>query len=609
MPFETNAGRQNGYYGKYQYDSNTKQYQFHSLGREILLDGMTENLETKNTTWTLSFEFNGTKKTADVPRKGIADSKVFLANLADIGADVTPKNFPLILDTLRQQQEQIELQRGVKRTYERLGWISLKDYDNAGHPVWKHCYRGSKLIGGNMIQATYSGPHMVKPSGNFGVWKQGVTAEVIGHTPLELILLAGLSAVVNGLIAPQTTGENPIFHINGISGSGKTTGLELAVSVSGAPFQGSFRERTSLLTSWGATGNALIKRCEGNRGAVVALNEIGKCQIPDMTMTVYNMSEGTDKERLTTDLNARRSETFFTVFVSTGEISLLERCKSKAEGLTIRVLEITDALTGDAAHADRIKVFCRNNYGHAAPMLAQYIIDNGGLDYVLPIYQRYCQELVDKFPKSRTQKRFIEKFPALLLTTAELASAALGISFDTAGILDYLVQYAKAHSGQDNSRDSYAVIIEECRKNINCFYKPSGEAPRGMAFGKVSYPKKVLENGQIIAEEYAVRKSYVDSILSNNGFQNKRTCVNTWKQQGVLDCDGDRPTRSRKIVPGGKSEDVYVFRVYADPSDNVSDDVVSDSPELQIVPKKKPATVEYLLADDDEEGEGNGSIA
>lgn len=542
---------------------------FHPLGKEVLLESMTENLETKNTTWTLSFQFNGEKKTTDVPHKDIADSKVFLADLAGVGADVTPKNFSIILDTLRQQQEQIELQRGVKRDYEYLGWIELKDRDSTGQPVRTYCYRGNKLIGGNTIQAAYSGPHMVKPSGRFNVWKQGVTDEVIGHTPLELILLAGLSALVNGLIAPQTTGENPIFHINGISGSGKTTGLELAVSVSGAPFQGSFSKQTSLLTSWGATGNALIKRCEGNRGAVVAVNEIGKCQVSDMTMTVYNMSGGTDKERLTASLKATRSEIFFTTFVTTGEISLLERCKSKAEGLTIRVLEITDPLTDDAAHANRIKAFCRNNYGYAAPMLAQHIINNGGLDYVLPIYHRYCQELVDKFPESRTRERFIEKFPALILTTAELASTALGISFDTAGILDYLVQYAKAHSGQDSSRDSYAVVIEECRKNISCFYEPDGEAPRVKAYGKVAYPKKVLENGKIIVEEYAVRKSYVDSILSNNGFQNRRTCVNTWKQQGVLDCDGDRPTRSRKIVPGGKSEDVYVFRVYADPSDDV----------------------------------------
>ncbi len=144
-----------------------------------------------------------------------------------------------------------------------------------------------------------------------------------------------------------------------------------------------------------------------------------------------------------------------------------------------------------------------------------------------------------------------------------------------------------------------------CRNNLNCFYGPHGEAPRGKAYGKVSYPKKIAENGKIIAEEYAVRKSYVESILAEKRFPNKRTCIKEWKQEGVLDCDGDRPTRSRKIVPEGKSEDVYVFRVYADPQEAIGNDTASDSPKLQLLSQRKTTTLNYLLSDDDgDNGEG-----
>lgn len=555
MSFETNAGRQKGYYGKYLYDHQTQQDVFHALGREILLDRVTENIENGSITWTLSFEFEGRRKSIDVPRQFIADNKKFIDELARAGADVPPKHFHTVLDTLRLQQEDIEANCLVDRTYEHLGWIKLRDYDSNGNPVWRYCYRGQTLIGNNTTKASYSGPYMVRPTGSFPVWKQGVINEVIGHTLLEIVLLAGLSAVVNGLIAPETTRENLIIHINGLSGTGKTTGCELAVSVSSAPFQGASKERLSLLCSWGATANAVIRRCEGNRGAVIAFNEIGKFREADMSPVVYNLSEGTDKERLNTDLNAKRTEVYFTTFISTGVMSMQAKCKTKAEGLSVRVMEITDPLTDDAAHANRIKTFCRTNYGHAAPMLAQHIIDNGGLDYVLPIYNRWRQDIVDKFPDSHFRDRFVEKFPALILTTAELATMALGISFDAENILDYFVKYAEKQH-RDNSRSSYIVLIEEFRKNINCFYTPQGDAPRVKAYGKVSYPNKLMGDGRTLAEEYAVRRSYVEQVLADNGFQNKQTCIKEWKRDGVLDHDDGRNTRSRRIVPNTKkSED------------------------------------------------------
>jgi len=327
-----------------------------------------------------------------------------------------------------------------------------------------------------------------------------------------------------------------------------------------------------------------------------------------MTQIVYHLSEGTDKERLKKDLDDECSEAYFTTFISTGEVSLLESCKSKAEGLSIRVMEITDPLTDTAAQADRIKKFCRFNFGHAVPKLVQHIIDSGGLNYVLPIYQGYCQDLVDKFPESRFRQRFIEKFPALIMTTAEIATAALDIPFDMDGVLDYFIKYASEHYSKDGKLDSYKVIIEECRKNINSFYQPQHELPRGKIYGKVTYPKKPAGNGRLIAEEYAVRPSYVDSILAENNFQNKRTCIQAWKREGVLDCDSDRPTRSRKLVPQGKSEDVYVFRVYADHDEVDNTDDGSDAPKFQLV-RKRSATLNHLLDDDDGEDTDHGGIA
>lgn len=603
MPFETSADRENGYYGKTTYDAKQGSV-FHPLGREILLDRMAENIENKSVTWTLSFEFEGAPKTIEISRRDIADSRLLIAELSAVGADVHPKNFNVILDTLRQQQEQIENNYAVVRTYEHLGWIRLKDYDNAGQPIRKYCYRGSRLIGNSIIQATYTGQYMVRPAGSFHIWRQGVIDDVIGHTPLEIVLLAGLSALVNGLIAPWTTSENPIIHVCGTSGTGKTTGAELAVSTVCAPFAGASNGKKSLLSSWGATENALLRRCEGNRGAVIVLNEVGEFLGSDMTRIVYNLSEGTDKERLSTNLKASRTETYFTTFISTGEMLLLGRCKTKAEGLWIRVVEITEPLTDDSAHANRIKALCHSNFGHAAPMLAQYIINKGGLDYVLPIYRRYCQDLVDKFPENHFRDRFIGKFPALFLTTAEIATVALQIPFDVAHVLDYFIKYAQAHSDStDTPLDSYSAILHECRENLNCFYRDAEAEPRGKTWGKVTYPKNKWVDGRYVVEEYSVRPPVIERILSDHGFRNLKSCVQKWMADGVLDYeDSSHPYRKRKIVRNGTQERVYVFRVFADPNtiEDTNSDVEPKPPKVQLFRSKQASQMAVLLADEED---------
>ena len=77
----------------------------------------------------------------------------------------------------------------------------------------------------------------------------------------------------------------------------------------------------------------------GNRGVVTVLNELGKSLTKNMTRLIFDLSEGSDKKRLNTDLKARISKGYSTTFISTGESSLLEKCDTKLEGLAVRVME------------------------------------------------------------------------------------------------------------------------------------------------------------------------------------------------------------------------------------------------------------------------------
>lgn len=529
MAIHTNADIDNGFYGKWIADKKNKTTSFVPLGKAVTVDEIIEHLESQQTQLKLSFEHRDlSTKRVVVDRKELGDNSI-IVTLAGVGADVTKKNADVFVDSLRLQEEEIEASgQGLTRVYDRLGWINLPSYDASGKANGSSLhYRAHKMLGG--YTARYDGDYKVSPMGSFQEWKDMIETDVCGHQMLELVLLVALSAVVNGLIAPATTGENPIFHICYGSGKGKSTAGYLAVSTAGQPFEGEQRglnkdgtayKRVSLYQSWGATENATVTSVAGNRGAVVVLNEIGKFKGNDMTRIVYDLSEGSDKKRLNSAMKAFQSENYHTSFISLGEVSLLEKCK-KTGGLGIRVVEIEKPLTDSADHSRRIKEACRTNNGHAAPMMATHIIKQGGLDYVLPIYKGYCASLEQEAPASNGKDRFIEKFAALMMTTAEIATDALDISFDKGGLLDFFANYEK-EKGKDRNiaKASFDYLIEDFRVHRSCFYSNRDSfTPAVKAWGKVSYLNKTVDDGRVMVEEYAVRPETLLSLHQGHGSQ------------------------------------------------------------------------------------------
>lgn len=598
-------GNEYGYWTKPTKDNEST---FIPLGKAVIIQRITENLETNEVRLELAMEYMGNPKTITVSREELSDNRL-IQSLTKIGANVTRHRFDYLVESIIRQEIELEDDGYVPRkVFSHLGWIHMPVRNDEGQVVGSQlCYRANRLVGG--YKAKYDGPYSVTPMGSYDEWKNMVVHHILGHTTMELVLLASLSAIVNGLISPLTTGESPIFHLCGPSGCGKTTALHAACSVFGLPYDGENRQANkhgevivnrSVYGSWGATENATTVQCCGNMGAAIILNELGKFDGKDMTNIVYNLSEGTDKTRLDKTMQTYTSEGYATSILSSGEISLLDRCKSKATGLQVRVMEISDPLTASAEQARKIKETCRNHNGWAASMLAQYIIDNGGANMVLPIYRRYCQSLLNTLPNNSTAARFIEKFPALIMTTAELASKALDIPFNTAAILQY---FADRETIVGNSRnvlaDSYRIMIEACRTYKTCFYRKGENDPTIKSHGRITMPNKELPTGQVIIEEYQIRRDFVEEVLDKKGFKNFKACYAEWRAMGVLDHDSDRFTRSKKIDPASdKYEDVFVLRVFGTAIQSAK-----TQPKSKLVQKPSPQLASLLNADDEKGGE------
>lgn len=545
-----------GWYGKVSYDKDGNETGFRRKGRAAIIKRILSSIENKEVYLDLEYKYLGKLRHYVFARKNIVDKRL-VSDIAGNGVDVTSTSFNTFVDSLRFQESFI---KGETKSFEKLGWIQIPS--NKQNSQW--CYRCSELIGDEGI---YLGSVALAPQGTLDGWKKMLKKEVLGNTGLELAVLAGLSAVVVGYIGVKATCDNPIIHLNLPSGRGKSTTCSLVCSVSGEMFEGErtvsdeygdAKSQISIYGSWGATEKATISTNSGNRGVVVILNELGKFMGKDMTSIIFNLSEGSDIKRLRKDLACNVSDGYNTVFVSCGEMSLVSRCKSKLDGIRIRVMEIQEALTKDAAHARRIKQACQENNGHAAPVLAKYIIDNYTPDDVLQHYKKVLDSLIGKAPK-HIPDRFIEKFPAYFVTTAEIAEKALGIKFNVDTIVDFCYKCYDTQKAEEGSVDSsYNDVIGECKVNINNFYDNPNDVVPKVVWGNVTFPAKI-DGNTVITEEYAIRKSVLNEILDRKNHPNVSTCIKKWKEAGVLSFEKGRNTRERKI--NGVSEDVYVLQV------------------------------------------------
>lgn len=589
MGIETIASYQGDQYGIFEKQKNG--FKFRPLGKLPVLEESLECIEDDSVYLKLSTSVHGRRKVAYIKHGDLLDPQM-CRELSNIGFDVTRRLTEHFVDVIRLQEEYQEAHGPAPTAaYASLGWIQLPyDDPNTGQTLFKLRYRSFRLIG-TKLPAKYIGPYDIEPVGDYEAWRQLMTEDVIPYPALQLVLVAALSAVVVGLLSMKIPIENPIVHLNLPSGKGKSTAGYIAASTAGKPFDGTMTaidedgkvvEKLSLYQSWGATDNAMVATQAGNRGVVTVLNELGKSLTKNMTRLIFDLSEGSDKKRLNTDLKARISKGYSTTFISTGESSLLEKCDTKLEGLAVRVMEISSPLTKDAEHANRIKDCCFANCGFAAPKMAQFIIQNGGIDYILPIYKAWVAKLRGRFPKGPSMERFVEKFAALFVTTAEIAKEALDLPFDVEGLLSFLEEHDREHGAERNtSAASYDLIIQICRSNQHKFYvrhdkslpkmrisEEIASVPTQECWGRITNIAKEHSDGRLIVQEFEIRKKNLEDLLRNNGYTNKSTCVAAWRSLGVLDAeDATHPCRSRKIDPTaakGSSEDVYILRAFAD---------------------------------------------
>ena len=542
----------NWYYGKTEYDARSKEYVFVEYGRYIAIERVSVDMDGGAPILTIVYEtLDGETKSICVEKSLLSKKRELQSLLLQCDADAHDGGMKALLHCLHISEESAT--RG--RCYHRTGW----------QPGEKLAFKGKTLIDGTPSGSSveYAGSYDLTKKGTFAAWKDMVKNEILGNAPLELAILVGLSSIISS----KWGARNLIFHFMGDSGTGKTTSAILALSTVGCPNPAETAKNVgvdgkplrTLMSSWKGTSNALIGKLDGLDGTLMVFDELSKIEDDRvLTSTIYALSDGADKDRMTSPTELQTTNQIRTNILSLGEESLLERAKSKNSGINVRVCEISTEFTSSAEQSEEIVRCCYANYGHAGSAFVRYIVEHMSHDLVAELREENLNEfeaaLLNGGCQSKTPRRLAE-FGAILLTVADIAKKALKLKFSRQKIIDFLVDQQvnsdsnteiglRAHAALKGfvTKNAANFVVGECKswdKNIPCY-------------GKI----ELNSSGAMC--EVAIEINQFAQIMDQLHFPNPSLVIQQLKSHSLLNYEAKKNYRKRTLI-----SDVGVVRVYA----------------------------------------------
>lgn len=559
----------NGKYGYLTTDENGD-ISFEEVGRMPEYIEFDCDLETKNTAYTFKFTNQiGVTNTCTMKASELFAGQNAPQKLIDAGVDLSQGQLKCFRESLKWLEEQNRFP--FIFTYTHVGFLDIKMFarKDSGKEAKKAkkrtactIFRSNKLIlppGIQNVQADYKGGYDLREGGTAKDSFQLYKDEVVPYTKLLVAFLCGVSAMLTGYIEGIRDFTNPILHLWGNSSTGKSCAAKLICSVFGRPFEGSVSykkmERKSVYGSWSGTENAIRDQCTGNCGIPIILNEIGKSHIKNLSSLLYDLAEGTTKQRSNQDYNVNLGMGYHTAFVSTGEFSIFDRIKKQkgedqCEGLRYRILELCTPFTENAAHAKRIEEGCQRNYGHGANVLAAYMLKLGK-DKVLQMYDKWNQSFSKEAGYTTgSSARFINTYAAPILTTAELVNKAWKIDIDMKALRKYLMEILHSREkSPDWVRESFDLVVEQCIRNTAKFRSEGELKPLSSEYEKEIWGVMHVarQADQSLTFEIWLYKSALQEICEKNSLPPALKCVKEWaKENWTVVNEKDRLLQRRK---------------------------------------------------------------
>ena len=239
-----------------------------------------------------------------------------------------------------------------------------------------------------------------------------VVAEVSRFPRVMLALWASLAAPLVEVLGVRS----PIVDWSGPPGSGKTSTLHLAASVWGHPDEFG----RGVMGSWYGTLVGHERRAALLGNLPIMLNDSNKAEKWVPGKVIYELAEGTGKQRGAAAGGRQETQRWSTVALSTGEQRLIDLADTKDAGTSHRVISLHGSPWGgwQGAAVEAMKTGLACNYGVVGQLWVRALVRTVGAHAATykAHHRAYKDAYMQAAPNNAAAHRFADDFAAFKLT-------------------------------------------------------------------------------------------------------------------------------------------------------------------------------------------------
>ena len=416
------------------------------------------------------------------PRSTVA-SNVKIVELADMGLDVTSDSAKLLVKYLADVTALNMDAIPVVKSSRHMGWAG-----NTFIPYTK----GIKLDSEAQYQDLVAS---VSSKGNLEDWIN-FTGELRKNTVLRLLMGA---AFASPLIA-KVNALPFVFHLWGITGTGKTAGVMTAASIWGNPRPG------RLTRTMNMTVNSMMQMASVLRNLPFFGDELQtiKSRFENYDRLIMQVTEGINRGRMT-DTVLQQQMTWENAFIFTGE----EPCTQNMSGGGVknRVIEI-ECTDNVVDNGNGVVNFINKNYGLAGPEFIRFLSD-------CPIQELFDAKMKEILDATGTSEK--QAMAMALIMTADVLTGLAFYPDEAALTVEDVKPFLKVQTDIDTAERAYREIVGVIMEHEVNFKQDVNTA----RWGRMDTASVLINKSVLIRE------------LRNIGF-NFDAVKKQWAEQGYL---------------------------------------------------------------------------
>lgn len=431
-----------------------------------------ENVSTGVEKVKLEYFKNGQKSL--VCERSVTASASSIVKLADKGLEVNSENAKLLVRYISECiTRNLDVLPCLKAT-SQLGWCNDKfaPYDSDivfdGENENKQLYRS------------------VAENGSFELWKE-TTGILRGNVAVRLMMAASFASV----LIEKVNALPFVFHLWGLTGTGKTVALMIAMSVWGNP------EPTKMVRTLNMTQNALMSTAAFLKNLPFAGDELQtiKNRWDGYDQLVMRVTEGIDRGRMNFD-KISETKSWRCAFIFTGEEPIVK--SSSGGGVTNRVLEmeVSGSLINGFSGNEVVNIL-NENHGHAGKIFIEHIKKAENIDKQ---FQSLSSEILKTTNTTDKQAASL----ALMLLADKFACECI-YTDETPLKVESAVFLLSSADEVDIAERAYEFIINHIAQNRNRFI---ADGNHGEIWGVIREDENIFFNVSVLKRE-----------LSANGFE------------------------------------------------------------------------------------------